>query len=485
MIDAILRMPAPMNVTGVRSFFGAINYYGKFVPGMRTLRYPLDELLKAGKKFIWSPACQKSFQAFKNILASDLLLTHYNPDLEIIVSADASSVGVGATISHKLPDGSIKVVQHASRALTSAEQAYSQPDREGLAILFAVTKFHKMLFGRRFILQTDHAPLLRIFGSKKGIPVYTANRLQRWALQLVLYDFKTVYVPTEKFGNADILSRLIDHHVKPEEDFVIASITLEEDIKSVANGSLKNMPLSFNIVLQHTQSDHVLSKVYQFIQNGWPLSRKVITDREVQRFFDRRESLTTFQNSIMFGERLVIPSDFRKRCLNQLHRGHPGIQRMKAIALSFVYWPSIDDDIVAYVNACRNCAAAARSPPKLLPQSWPTVVSPWQRVHVDYAGPLEGDSYLLAVDAYSKWVEIVKTSSTTSVATITILRSLFARLGMPETLVSDNGSQFTSAEFRQFCLENGIDHVTTSPYHPQSNGQAERYVDTFRRAIGS
>ena len=112
-----------------------------------------------------------------------------------------------------------------------------------------------------------------------------------------------------------------------------------------------------------------------------------------------------------------------------------------------------------------------------------TVVSPWQRVHVDYAGPLEGDSYLLVVDAYSKWVEIVKTSSTTSVATITILRSLFARLGMPETLVSDNGSQFTSAEFRQFCLENGIDHVTTSPYHPQSNGQAERYVDTFKRAI--
>ncbi|XP_058828745.1 uncharacterized protein K02A2.6-like [Topomyia yanbarensis] len=156
-IKAIRDMPAPTDVSGVRSFLGAINYYGKFVPSMRTLRYPLDELLKNGKKFVWSSDCQQAFENFKNILSSDLLLTHYNPALEIIVSADASSIGVGSTISHKFPDGSIKVVQHASRALTSAEQAYSQPDREGLAIIFAVTKFHKMVFGRKFTLQTDHA----------------------------------------------------------------------------------------------------------------------------------------------------------------------------------------------------------------------------------------------------------------------------------------------------------------------------------------
>ncbi|XP_062537880.1 uncharacterized protein K02A2.6-like [Armigeres subalbatus] len=185
----------------------------------------------------------------------------------------------------------------------------------------------------------------------------------------------------------------------------------------------------------------------------------------------------------MFAERLVIPAEFRMRCLHHLHRDHPGIQRMKAIARSYVCWPSIDADITAHVKACSSCAAAAKSPPKSAPLSWPKSTHTWQRVHIDYAGPIEGDYFLLGIDSHSKWVEIVRTKSITTSATICILRSLFARLGMPETLVSDNGTQFTSAEFAQFCLENGVNHVTTAPFHPQSNGQAERFVDTFKRAI--
>lgn len=118
-------------------------------------------------------------------------------------------MGVGATISLRMSDCFLKVVQHAARALTKAEVNYSQPDREGLAVIHAITKFHRKIYGRKFTLQTDHAPLIRIFGSRTGIPVYTANRLQRWALTLLLYDFKIEYVPTDKFGNADILSRLI------------------------------------------------------------------------------------------------------------------------------------------------------------------------------------------------------------------------------------------------------------------------------------
>ncbi|XP_021709560.1 uncharacterized protein K02A2.6-like, partial [Aedes aegypti] len=106
-----------------------------------------------------------------------------------------------------------------------------------------------------------------------------------------------------------------------------------------------------------------------------------------------------------------------------------------------------------------------------------------QRVHVDYAGPIEGDYYLIAVDSFSKWPEIVQTNRITSAVTISILRGLFARLGMPVTLVSDNGTQFTSAEFADFCASNGIEHLTTAPFHPQSNGQAERFVDTFKRAV--
>ncbi|XP_055639967.1 uncharacterized protein K02A2.6-like [Toxorhynchites rutilus septentrionalis] len=269
-IEAIVKLKPPTDVSGVRSFLGAINYYGKFVPNMRKLRYPLDNLLKTETKFLWTPECQAAFDQFKAFLSSNLLLTHYDPRKEIIVSADASSVGLGATISHRFPDGSIKAIQHASRALTKAERNYSQPDQEGLAIIFAVTKFHKMIFGRHFRLQTDHAPLLRIFGSKKGIPVYTANRLQRFALTLLLYDFEIEYVPTAKFGNADVLSRLIDQHHKSEEDYVITSVIIEEDVKSVALDSISALPLSFNVVAQSTQADATLRKVCRYLTNGWP-----------------------------------------------------------------------------------------------------------------------------------------------------------------------------------------------------------------------
>ncbi|XP_062700183.1 uncharacterized protein K02A2.6-like [Aedes albopictus] len=482
-IAAIKNMPPPKDISGVRSFLGAINYYGKFVPNMRTLRYPLDELLKCSSSFNWTPECQQAFDKFKEILSSDLLLTHYDPKQEIIVSADASSVGVGATISHKFPDGKVKVIQHASRALTAAETGYSQPDREGLAIIYAVTKFHKFIFGRRFRLQTDHAPLLRIFGSKKGIPVYTANRLQRWALTLLNYDFSMEYVSTDKFGNADVLSRLIDQHAKPDEDFVVACTTLEEDLRSVAVNSVNCLPLSFSMVQQATKTDPVLRKVYRFVRDGWPTSKHDLRDNELRQFHDRQEGLSIVQECIMFGDRLVIPAVYRKRCLNQLHKGHPGVQRMKAIARSYVYWPGLDEEISSFVKACQHCASAARSPPKARPEPWPTTTAPWQRVHADYAGPLDGEFYLIVVDAYSKWPEIFPTRQITTKATINLLRTLFANKGMPELLVTDNGTQFKSAEFSQFCSENGVRHITTAPFHPQSNGQAERFVDTFKRAV--
>ena len=136
-----------------------------------------------------------------------------------------------------------------------------------------------------------------------------------------------------------------------------------------------------------------------------------------------------------------------------------------------------------YVAACEACAAAAKTPPQAKSTQWPKPSGPWQRLHVDYAGPILGDYFLVVVDAFSKWPEIVKTSTTTSQATVAILRGLFARFGMPLSIISDNGSQFTSQKFKNECECHGILQVTTAPFHPQSNGQAERFVDTLKRAL--
>ena len=149
---------------------------------------------------------------------NSLKSAHYNPESDIIVANDASSHGIGACILHKMPDGSKKPVAHASRFLLPSERHYSQIKKVALAMIFAVTKFHRYLHGRLFKLQTGHKPLLTIFGSKKGLPVYTANRLLRWGTIFLNYNFKLEYLPSRQIGHANGLSRLVPSQSELLED---------------------------------------------------------------------------------------------------------------------------------------------------------------------------------------------------------------------------------------------------------------------------
>ena len=183
--NTIRNMPVPDNVLALQSFHGQTNFYQGFIKNMQNLRGPLNKLLKKNKSWLWTPECLELFEKIKKTLTSDLSLTHYDPTLDIIVTSDASSYGIGACILHKLLDVSRKAVAYTSRSMLPAEKQYSQTEKEALEIIFAVTKFHRYLHGRRFILQTDHKPLITILGPKKGLPVYTANRLLRWGTILL------------------------------------------------------------------------------------------------------------------------------------------------------------------------------------------------------------------------------------------------------------------------------------------------------------
>lgn len=478
---AIAQMPAPTDLATLRSYLGGINFYCKYVNKMHELRHPLNELLKKDAEWSWTPECQRSFDEFKKILQSDLLLTHYNPALELIVAGDASNSGIGACILHRFQDGSVKAIYHASRTLNSAERNYSQIEKEGLALIYAVTKFHRMVYGRHFVLQTDHKPLLSIFGSKKGIPVYTANRLQRWALTLIAYDFTIEYVKTDDFGHADILSRLIATHTLDQEDTVVASVSLERDICSTFFTAISTLPLTHADMIRETKKSSTLQRVIDHLANGWPNKRD--TDPEIAPYCARQSSLSVANQCLMFGERVVVPECYRQQILQRLHQDHPGQVRMKSLARSFVYWPGIDKQIAEYVRHCEQCIATSKTPIRVPLHPWPKSSGPWARIHIDFAGPVNGRFYIIIVDAHSKWPEVFATSTITTTYTIDILTSLFSRFGNPETIVSDNGTQFTSAAFQQFCKERGIQHTRTAPYHPQSNGQAERFVDTFKRAL--
>lgn len=383
-------------------------------------------------------------------------------------------------ISHLFTDGSEKAVAHAARALTKTEKNYSQIEKEALAIVFAVQKFHKMLYGRRFTLLTDHKPLLAIFGSKKGIPIYTASRLQRWATLLLGYDFEMKYLSTDSIGQADALSRLINTGKQESEDAVIASIATEPEFSHVLRDAVDPLPVNVQMVKKATNHDALLQEVLGYVRSGWP---KKCPNEQLTPFFTRRGSLSEIDSCLFFGERVVIPEVLRERVLRQLHKGHPGITRMKALARSYVFWPNLDAHLEEVGRSCSNCAFAAKRPKQTELKTWPMPEVPWSRVHVDFAGPLNGVPFLILVDAYSKWPEVTVMQNTSSFSTIRALRHIFCQHGYPETLVSDNGPQFTSELFTTFCNMNGITHLRTAPYHPQSNGQAERFVDTLKRAI--
>nr|VZI13561.1 unnamed protein product [Spirometra erinaceieuropaei] len=302
----------------------------------------------------------------------------------------------------------------------------------------------------------------------------------RWATILLGYNFDIRFCRTTDFGQADALSRLISNQQEPEEDTVIAAISIEDDVRRQLSDAIRGIPVTAADIRRATEQDPVLRQAITYVQTCWPTTALA---GDIHQLFLRRASLSVVDSCLMFADRVVIPSSLRPTVLRQFRSAHPGTSRMKFIARSFAYWPDIDGGIDDLVRRCSRCQQAAKMPLRQPPIPWQSPERPWSRVHIDFAGSLNGVSYLILVDAYSKWPEIAPLNPATASATIAFLRRTFSQHGLPEVLVSDNGSQFTSSTFEDFCRQHNIQHLRSPPYHPQSNGQAERFVDTFKSAL--
>ena len=471
-IKAVASFPRPQDLSAVRSFLGLINYYGKFIPKLSTIAEPLNRLLrKSPNKLEWSEEAEKSWRELKEVMTSTTTLAHYDPHQKLVLACDASSVGVGVVLAHQYPDGSERPIAYASKTLNAAERNYSQLDKEALALVFGVKKFHKYLYGRNFLLITDHKPLLSILGSKAGIPPLAAARLQRWALILLAYQYELVFKKTQDHGNADALSR-IPLPVQ-EKDGAAASA---EKCYRVA---LMKMPLTHVHIRQTTRQDPLLSKVINYLQSGWPAK----TEACFNPFKTRELELTVEAGVLLWGQRVIIPKKLQRRVLELLHEDHLGMVRTKALARNYVWWPKLDEEIEQLVGRCKNCQAV-RNQIAAPEARWELPSQIWYRLHVDFAGPVQGKMLFVVVDARSKWPEVAVMNSTTSAASIEVLREIFSRFGYPRELVSDNVPQFTSREFMDFMAEFGIRHFRGAPYHPKTNGLAERMVQTVKKQLG-
>ena len=185
----------------------------------------------------------------------------------------------------------------------------------------------------------------------------------------------------------------------------------------------------------------------------------------------------------MWGSRVVIPASGRKKLLQELHIGHPGICRMKGLARTVMWWPNIDSHIEDIVKGCNQCQLTRASPALVPLNSLPWPSKPWSRIHMEYAGPFLNHMFLVIINAGSKWIEVFPVHSSTAKITIQHLKTLFAQFDLPDIIATDNGPCFVSSEFEEFLTRNGIKHWKSSPYHPSSNGLAEKAVQIIKQGL--
>lgn len=468
-LRAIKDMPSPEGISELRSFLGMVNFYARFVQNLSGILHPLHELLRKGSRWHWSSQHQQVFERVKQLLMSSCVLAHYDPACELVLTCDASAVGIGGVLSQRDRSGEERAVAYVSRKLTKAEQGYAQIHREALAIVYCVKKFHQYLLGRRFKLKTDHKPLVSIFGPHKAIPTMAASRMQRWALILAAYNFEIEYVGTYSNG-ADILSRLP----------VIEKCAEEPPEQTYLHFATNAMLLDGEVIRRETARDPILSRVHGYIENGWP---KEVDIKQLEPYLTRNAELYVEIGCIMWGHRLVVPESCRQSVLRELHEPHMGIVKTKAYARSYVWWPGLDEAVEAVCRTCVTCAVVAPAPRSAPPAPWRWPHSPYERVHLDFLGPIDGQTYLVSIDARSKWIEAFKMSRTTAEMTIAKLRESWSRWGIPKQVVSDNGPPFTSKPFKDFLGSNGVYHMFSAPYHPASNGAAENAVKIVKNVI--
>ena len=473
-IQAINMIPTPKNVKELESFIGKVNYYSSFIGDFSSICEPLNALRRKDTKWVWTKLHDSNFKILKDSIAKNTLLVHYDSSLPLLLATDASNYGIGAVILHRCPDGQEKPIAHACKTLTSAERNYSQIEKEALAIVYGVKKFHQYLAGRQFELITDHKPLLTIFSPSKNIPMMTANRLQRWAITLMAYTYTIKYKNTRLHSNADCLSRLPsgpDDTFKDEDSFQVNAIHKE---------ALQQFPSNLEDVQRNTSKDKILQKVFQFISNDWHGYSK---DVNLDAYFQQREKLHVLNGCLLRDLQVVVPEAMRYKIIQLLHRSHQGTVKMKMMARRYVWWPKMDKEISEVTSQCSSCCSI-QADPKHDFKSWPIPNEPWDRIHIDFAGPFWGEKWLLVIDAKSKYPFVMQMGcDTTSTATIKVLSRLFNMFGFPKAVVSDNGRQLISNEMQVFLSRRGIEHIQSAPFHPQSNGEAERFVRTFKEAM--
>lgn len=531
-VAAVQNFPRPTNLKTVRGFLGMAGYYRKFIKDFAKIAHPIHQLLKKSEPFVWSDACEDSFNKLKLSLTTAPVLIFPDLNKDFVVVTDASKTSLGFYLTQEGPDGKQHPVSYSGRAVRAHEKTYTTTELELLAIMSALKHYHNYIANRFFTVVTDHVSLKYISSLK-----LETGRIARWALYLMNYNFKIVHMSGAKNVVADALSRR-EYSPCPqpertiEEDFehnLMALGELVEDCDKPKIKRHKSLLVTLDITDASTQTN-ILNVIEEgssmhdvelqdiiSLQRECPdfqpmfdyleqsvlpqcdkAARKLIIESEFYEIIDGRmfhlhhprdKSISQLNPLIT---QLCIPRALRQDILTAYHDNnqHLGFDRLYTTVRQKYYWQTMHKDMYTYVQGCANCQASKINRKKKNAPSSPIAPpGPLQRWSLDLYGPLptspEGYKYVLVcLENFSRFPEcfLLKTTSALELATV-IYEQLIVRWGVCKEFVSDLGSNLTSGIFKSLATICGITHKTTSSFHPQGNSLVERFMSNITQSL--
>ena len=534
-VEAVAKWPTPKTVYDVRSFLGFVGYYRRFIRNFSKIAKPIREVITglenqskrtAKKTFVeWTEAADSAFEHLKKLCISTPILAYPDYKLPFVLHTDSSSEGLG-TVLYQKQNSKLRVTAYASRSVSKAESHYPVHKLEFLALKWAVCeKFHEYLYGSNlFEVYTDNNPLTYVLSSAKLDACG-----QRWVAKLANYNFTIKYKSGLSNVEADALSRISWPEVLADTEDLDVDLNCMDThvVNSILAGSrsktslIESVSCSSKIIppelsqdsdsssninwMKEQRADPNLTVIIKLIESGQLQKRKQHgkDTPEVKSLLRIRKSLklvkdilyrktyTDNSSSKKIQWQLVVPKAYRSRALAGCHDdvGHQGRMRTLSLLRERFFWPGMQAEAMQHVLKCTRCLRRT-TPSHVAPLQPIHVTQPLELVHMDYLSlePSKGniENVLVITDHFTRYALAYPNKTQTAQATARILWDKFiCHYGFPEKFISDQGRNFESDLIKELCKIAGVKKLHTTPYHPQGNGQCERFNSTLCNMLGT
>lgn len=450
-VSAIVNYPVPKTIKQVRGFLGLSSWYRRFIDNFSTVVAPISDVVSTKKKFAWTPEAQKAFETIKSLLTTAPVLI--NPDFrkKFYVHCDASDCGIGAVLIQLDEEGNEKPIAFMSKKLNTAQKNYSVTERECLAAIEAVKRFRCYLELQDFEIITDHSSLVWLMKQ----PDLT-GRLVRWVFKLQPFKFS------------------ISH--RKGKDNVVPDVLSRNCVECISSVTFTGPEIDLN-------SPHFMDEDYTFLKDKILREQSKYPDiKVVDNFiYIRTEHYSGEANQEEKSWKLWIPLKLQKDIINRAHNdpisSHGGMVKTIELIRRHFYWPGLVKDVRDHIRNCDTCKSTKTPNQSLKPEMGKPALSvrPFQRLYIDLLGPYPRSKsgfigLLIVLDHLTKYHWLFPMRKFTSASIIEYLqKQIFHLYGVPETIVSDNGSQFRANDINAFFTAYGISHIYTAVYSPQSN----------------